>query len=165
MPSLPHSLTLPAVITVGMLMRGKANSLSKEVSVPESIRAVYLCQINRLLYLYVSVKQDNLIIYEVFRFPNLFGNFNWFIFVWNKVDSCDIDMYLYLLIFIPPWYFESRKSVYPNTGVCSSKRSKNLHKKVALSLSLKWPLNCLLPVFPSISHTYNEWQKILPSNP
>ena len=33
-------------------------------------------------------------------------------------------------------------------------------KKVSLSLSLKWPLNYPLPVFPSISHTYNEWQKI-----
>ena len=32
-------------------------------------------------------------------------------------------------------------------------------KKVSLSLSLKWPLNYPLPVFPSISHTYNEWQK------
>ena len=51
---------IKAVITVGMLMRGKTNSLSKEVSVPESIRAVYSrCQINKPLY--VSVKHDNLI--------------------------------------------------------------------------------------------------------
>ena len=53
-------LTLPAVITVGMLTRDKTDSLSKEVSVPESIRVVYSrCQIDRPLY--VSMKQDNLI--------------------------------------------------------------------------------------------------------
>ena len=33
-------------------------------------------------------------------------------------------------------------------------------KKVTLSLSLKWPINYPLPVFPSISHGYYEWQKI-----
>ena len=47
-----RSLTLPAVITVGMLTRDKTDSLSKEVSVPESIRVVYSrCQINRTLRL------------------------------------------------------------------------------------------------------------------
>ena len=118
-----RSLTLPSVITVGMLTRDKTNSLSKEVSVPESIRVAYSrCQINRTLYF--SMKLDHLT-----RFPNLLGNFNWFIFVCKEEDSCDIDMYLYLLIFIPPWYFEPRKSVYPNTGICSSKRSKNLQQK------------------------------------
>ena len=51
---------IKAVINVGMLMRGKTDSLFKEVSVPESIKAVYSrCQINKPLY--VSVKQDNLI--------------------------------------------------------------------------------------------------------
>ena len=67
MPSLPRSLTLTAVIIVGMLMGGggggrggETDSLSKEVTVPESIRAAYSwCQINRPLY--VSVKQNNLI--------------------------------------------------------------------------------------------------------
>ena len=48
---------IKAVIAVEILMRGKTDSLSKEVLVPESIRAVYSrCQINKLLY--VSVKQD-----------------------------------------------------------------------------------------------------------
>ena len=47
-------------VTTGMLLRRKTDSLSKEVSVPERIGAVYSqCQINRPLY--VSVKQDNLI--------------------------------------------------------------------------------------------------------
>ena len=54
------TLFIKAVIAAEMLMRGKSNNLSKEVSVPESIRAVYSrCQINKPLY--VSVKHDNLI--------------------------------------------------------------------------------------------------------
>ena len=60
-PSVP-SLTpfIKAVITFEMLMRGNTDSLSKEVSVHESITAVYSrCQINKPLY--VSVKHDNLI--------------------------------------------------------------------------------------------------------
>ena len=41
-------------------MREKTDSLSKEVSVPDSIKAVYSrCQINKPLY--VWVKHDNLI--------------------------------------------------------------------------------------------------------
>ena len=41
-------------------MREKTNSLSKEVLVPDSIRAIYLqCQIIKPLY--VWVKHDNLI--------------------------------------------------------------------------------------------------------
>ena len=48
-------------VTAGMLLRRKTASLSKEVSVPERIGAVYSqCEINRPLY--VSVKQHNLII-------------------------------------------------------------------------------------------------------
>ena len=41
----------------------------------------------------------------------------------------EIDMYLYLLIFIPPWYFQLRKFVYLNTGVCSSKWSKTPQRR------------------------------------
>ena len=86
-------------------MRGKTQlRLSKEVKVPESAKIVYSqCQINRSLY--ISVKQDNLITLRVRRFPNLFSNLNWFIFVCKETDICDIDIYLYLLIFIPPSYF------------------------------------------------------------
>ena len=36
---------------------------------------------------------------------------------------------------------------------------------VTLILCLKWPLNYLLPVFPSIPHTANEREKIILSNP
>ena len=40
-----------------------------------------LCQIKRIKRpLYVSLKQDNLIALLVRRFPDLFGNLNWFIF-------------------------------------------------------------------------------------
>ena len=51
---------------------------------------ILLCQINRPPY--VSVKQDNLITLEVSRFPDLFGNLNWFIFVCKEVDICNIDI-------------------------------------------------------------------------
>ena len=52
------SLTLPAVITVGMLKRDKTDSLTKEVFVPESTG----------LFIH-GVKL-------IGQFPNLFGNFN-----------------------------------------------------------------------------------------
>ena len=51
---------IEAVITVGMVMRGKTDSLFKKVLVPESIRAVYSrWKINKPPY--VSLKHDNLI--------------------------------------------------------------------------------------------------------
>ena len=80
-------------------MRGKNRlSLSKEAEVPK-----YKDYLKRPLY--VLVKQDNFITLRVNRLPNLLRNLNLVIFVCKEVDICDIDIYFYLLIFIPPWYF------------------------------------------------------------
>ena len=65
------------------------------------------CQINRPLYVL-----DNLITFRVCRFPDLFGNLVDFLICLvtsmihpcKEVDLCDVDIYSYLLMFIPPWY-------------------------------------------------------------
>ena len=92
-----------------MIARGKHRlSLSKEVKVSESIRIVYSrwCQINRPLY--VSVKQDSLITLRVSRFPNLFINLDWFIFVCKETDIyicwylCLLDIFNQENLYIQP---------------------------------------------------------------
>ena len=70
------NMGIPAVITIGMLMREKTNLVyPKRLKNTKGLRAVFpRCQIKRPLY--VSVKQEKLITLPVSWFPNLFVNHN-----------------------------------------------------------------------------------------
>ena len=101
------------------------------------------------------------------RFPNLFvTSIIYLIYLCKEVDICDTDIYIFIL----PWFLEQRKLIYTDIGICSISycrkkgkiqvdnkvmvnTQKALVKIVTLSLSLKWPLNYILSVFPSKPHT------------
>ena len=75
--------------------------------------------------LHASVKQDSLIILRVIRFPNLFSNLNWLIFVCKETDICDIHIcrYLYLLDIF------NQENLYMVIDVCSNRWSKNRQRR------------------------------------
>ena len=115
---------------------------------PEGIRTAYLwCQINKPLY--ILVKQYNFITLVgslISRFPNLFGN------------STDLSFFARRLIFVILifiyicWYlylldYFNQENLHILTLVYVKMIKKPSVKKIALILSLKWPLNYLLSVF------------------
>ena len=75
------NMRISAVIAVGMLMRGKANLVyPKSLKTTKGLSTceffIVFSQFQIIRPLYVLVKQDNLIMLGVSRFPNLFVNLN-----------------------------------------------------------------------------------------
>ena len=92
------------------------------------------------------------------------------IYLCKEADIFDIDIYIDIYIC---WYLYlldicNQDSLYNLTlvyVVISDRNTFSEETSVTLTLCLKWPLNYLLPVFPSIPHTANEREKIILSNP